>query len=349
MRKLNTLALALIGVALAVGSLSFALAANTATPPITRRAVVPGVAGDTSTFNPGSSTSTPTPTPEVFGCAGLRTNIKILADDDAGFDRTAVASSLFALVNAERPDGITDSSPRFAPFESRVVEVTASLVGFRRTSGGGIELVISAGPGGDLMAASFPSQSCLANASDADRAAANAARIALMQKCGNAPDSGVFKPLGGTATLQGVPFWGAKHTDGYGSPSGIELGPVLKFDFNPATECSANAKPTPTPSPTTVVSEILTSVYPQSLARGDELQITILTVPRTAGKLCGYQLWDAEVNLVSSSDPVATGADGLVTWSVTIPGDMPIGQARVQPNCPGLPTNGSAPFMVTAN
>jgi nucleoid-associated protein YgaU len=36
----------------------------------------------------------------------------------------------------------------------------------------------------------------------------NAARIALVQKCGNPPDSGIFKPLGGTAILQGTGWAG---------------------------------------------------------------------------------------------------------------------------------------------
>ncbi|MEO8540760.1 MAG: hypothetical protein ABI577_13555 [bacterium] len=346
MRKIHTIALALIGVALGVGTLSFALAANTAAPALTRRAIMPGVAGDNSVFIPGSGTSTPTP--EVGGCAGLRTNVKILADSAAGFDRTAVASSLFALVNEPRPDGITDGSARFAPFESRVVEITASLVGYKRTAGGGIDLVITQGGGGDIMLVSFPSQSCLAGTNSSDGAAVNSARIALMQQCGNPPDSGVFKPLGGSATIQGVPFWGPKRTDGSGAPSGVELGPALKFTFNPATSCDANASKTPYPTATAtpVVTQVLISVSPQQAHPGDEIVVTIIMVPLASGRLCGYQLWDSEVTLVSSAELAPTGSNGRITWNVTLPSDIHLGVARVQPVCPGLPTNGSAPLAI---
>lgn len=343
MRKIHTIALALAGVALGVTSLTFAMAATTATPDLTRRAMLPGIAADSSSNNPGATTSTPVPS----GCAGFRTPVRILTDAGAGFDRTPVASSLFALVAATRPDGLTDSSARISPFESRVVEVTATLVGFRRTSGGGVELVISQGAGGDIMLAAFPSVSCMADASDADRAAVSSARIALQQVCGNAPDSGVFKPLGGTAKFQGVPFWGSKRTDGMGSPSGIELGPVLGFEFNPATSCDANASKTPFPTATAtpVLLEILMNVNPQEARPGDTVTLTVITVPAIAGRSCSHKLTDSNSHIVSQGSKL-TGADGKASWVIILPANMPLGQARATPSCVGGNTDGSEPIDI---
>lgn len=340
MQKLNTLVLGIVGVVLFAGSLSFAFAANTAAPQLTRRAIVPGVAGDDSTFNPATG-QTSTPTPEVYGCAGFRTPIKILSDADAGFDRTASPSSFAALVAATRPDGLTDSSARVAPFEARVVEITASLVGYRRTSGGGIELVISQGAGGDLMAASFPSASCLLGSNDQDRAAVNSARIALMQTCGNPPDSGVFKPLGGTATLQGVPFWGAKRTDGYGAPSGIELGPVFKFEFNPATSCDADASKTPYPTATStpVLQEIPINVAPANAYPGQAIVVTIRTVPVVVGRSCSYKIFDSTGQTVAQGTTV-TNAQGEAIFNATLPLTTALGNASAVPSCVGGVTDG---------
>jgi len=346
MRKLNTLALAIAGMALFAGSLSFALAASSAAPTLTRRAIVPAVASDDSSFNPGQQS---TPTPEPFGCAGLRTPIKILTDPDAGFDRTPVASSFAALSGATRPDGITDSTPRFEPFESQVVEITAALVGFRRTSGGGVELVITQGGGGDLVAASFPSPSCLATASDADRAAVNMARIALAQSCGNPPDSGIFKPLGGTATLRGVPFWGSKRTDGYGASSGVELGPVLGFTFNPATSCDADAAKTPYPTATStpVLQEMTINVSPAQPSPGDALVVTIRTIPAVVGRSCSFKIYDSTMRFVAEGTTL-TNAQGEAIFQTTLPADTALGVGGATPYCVGGNTDGSFLLRVVA-
>lgn len=345
MRKLNTFGLALLGLLLAAGSLSFALAANPPAPQLTRRAFMPAVAGDDSAFIPSQSTPTPA---QSSGCAGLRTEVKVLADALAAFDRTPQLAAVNILLAAARPEGITDSTPRIVPAEARVVEVTAYLLGYRRTSSGGIDLAIAQSPGGEAITASFPGASCLSDTPDADKGAMNAARIGLQQACGNPPSSGIFKPLGGSAKLRGVPFWGSKHTNTIGAASGIELGPVLFFEFNDATSCDADAAKTPFPTktPTPVVQEILTNVLPQVASPGATIQVTISTDPAVAGKLCGYQIWDSNVQLVSEAQPGPTGADGKVSWQVTLPPGMPLGEARVQPMCPGLPTDGSARLTI---
>ena len=348
MRNLNTLALAVVGIALFAGSLSFAFAADSPLPQLTRRAIVPALAGDDSASNPGSS-QTSTPTPQSFGCAGLRTPIKVLTDKDAGFSRVPVTSSFAALVAPARPAWITDGTARIQPRESQVVEITASLVGFRRTNGGGVELVLAQGAGGDLMAASFPSQSCLLGSSNEDRAAVNAARIALVQKCGNPPDSGIFKPLGGTATIQGVPIWGSKHTDGYGAPSGIELGPVLKFDFNPATSCDADASKTPYPTATNtpVLQEMTINVTPATASPGQAVVVTIRTIPAVVGRSCTFTITDSSMTQVAQGTTL-TNAQGEAVFNTTLPLTTALGVAGAKPACVGGNTDGSFTLRIVA-
>jgi|GEM_PF-5362261 len=361
MRNLNIFGLAAAGIALAAASLGFAVAADSPrerAPQLagTSRVFLPAVAGDDSTLDPdhtpdalptASATSSATPIPA--GCAGPRTPVKILADGGS-FDRTPQASTVGLLMIMERPGGITNATARIAPDETRVVEVTANLLGFSRTASGGIDLAIAMTPGGQAMIASFPGNGCMTSTGIQDKAQVNAARLALQQACGNPPDSGAFKPLGGTAKITGVPFWGKQHTNTLGAASGIELGPVLKFEFNPATSCDADASKTPYPTatPTPVVQEILIGIGPQVSTPGSDLTIMIITVPAVAGKMCGYEIWDPHIKLVASAPLTATGADGRITWTITLPADMALGESRVQPKCPGLPTDGSARLTIVA-
>ena len=365
MRKIHTTALALLGVALGAGSLTFAVAADPpSTPDLAYRAVMPGVAGDDVSHDPANgggtlptstatktTTATPSATAQPLGCAGLRTPVKVLGDGGAGFVREPEAGTVFGLLAAPRPDGITNATSRFVPFEARVVEVTATLVGFRRTPGGGIDLTISQVGGGPTMLASFPGLSCMTGTADDDKGLIGAARNALQFECGNPPDSGAFKPLGGKAKLRGVPFWGTKRTDQYaGAVSGIELGPVLGFEFDDATSCDANAAQTPRPTktPTPVLQEILINVIPNpGIKRGSTIQINVITVPAIAGRICHWEMWDANDQTHAVGEVKVTEADGWARWTFDVPLDMPLGQARVAPRCVDAVTDGSARLQVT--
>ena len=46
------------------------------------------------------------------------------------------------------------------------------------------------------------------------------------------------------------------------------------------------------------------------------------------------------------SAPLATAANGIASWTLTIPLDMALGQARVQAKCTGMGSAGSAPFTI---
>ncbi len=363
MRNLNNSLLAIVGLALGAMSLGLAIAADDEPEPdATSRVFLPGIAGDDSTFNPGQGTGTVTPSPSATvsptattvpaGCAGPRTNVKILADAAAGFDKTPQDTTVGLLMIGERPDGITNATPRIEPGEARVVSVTAHLLGYERTNGGGIDLAISMVAGGEAMIASFPGHGCTDDTPTELRALMNAARLNLVQACGNPPDSGAFKPIGGTAEITGVPFWGREHTNTLGAASGIELGPVLSFAFNPATSCDVNASKTPYPTatPTPVVTEVLISVFPQVASPGQSVDVTVITVPAVANKFCSFEIWgpDPVGSVVASGGPASTGADGRIVWSVPLPEGMTLGSYRVQRDCPGLPTAGAARLNVVA-
>ena len=346
MRKIHTTGLALLGLALAVASFGLATAADPPQPELTQRAFMPAVAGDDSSFKQQAATSTPIPT---SGCAGLRTPVKTLSDALAGFDRTPQDTTVSILLAQARPADIADATARLIPFEGRVVEVEASVVGFRRTANGGIDLAIAPVGSSEPIVASMPGAGCL-NASGTsldDRAAINKARTDLQLACGNPPDSGIFKALGGTATVRGVPFWGTRHSDMQGAGSGIELGPVLFFEFNPATSCDANASKTPYPTatPTPVIQEIRINLLPQVAQLGQTIVITIDTIPDILGLQCTYELWQG-FNMLSNPPSKPTNAAGEVSWEYTIPVTMPLGQASVTPKCLGANTDGSARLTI---
>lgn len=346
MRKIHALTLTLIGVLLGAASVSLALAADPPGPTLQRRAFMPAVAGDDASFSPGGGTPGGTATPtSVAGCAGLRTTVKTLSDG-AAFSREPAAASVMGLLAAPRPDGITNETPRIAPFEARVVELSASLVGFRRTAGGGIDLIITQSEGGETMLASFPPLNCLGDTGSIDTGLVGAARSALLFACGNPPGSGMFKPLGGSATIRGVPFWGPPSNDQEkGAVTGIELGPVMGFEFDDATSCDADASKTPYPTktPTPVLQEIRINVIPNpQVHRGQEIEVNVNTVPAILGRTCWWEMWDVNSAPVATGAQKQTGVDGWARWTFTIPEDMPLGQARVAPRCVDANTTGSA-------
>jgi hypothetical protein len=272
------------------------------------------------------------------------------------------------LLALERPAGLGSASPRDLTSEGRALELGAWLRGAMRTQGGGIELLVSASPGGPLLRARFPSIECAAGASAADRAAMEAARVAFIQRCG-VPPAGQWRPLGGPVTLVGVPAWGERRLSGIdGAPSGIELAPVLDFDMPEGATCDPTQLPGPVPgfgqpggpTPTATPSaalEMLVHVDPVRVNRGAQVTVTIIVQepagaggtprPGPAGIQCSYKAFDVALNELARGGPSPTGADGTVSWTFTIPATAVLDTAsrengRVQPTCQGISPRGSA-------
>lgn len=358
MRLPHLAVVAAAGVALAFASLPFALAADQQAPALVRQAVLPVVAGDDSngfsTFATPAPAATSTPAPQLNTCAGQRSPVKTLTDQAAAFDRAAVPSSVFALLELERPT-VGPATGRIAPAESGVVELNVWLRGFTRKSSGAIELLISTGPTGPVMMANFPPQGCISDAAQADQSAMTTARIALVNRCGLPITSGITE-IAGPAKVRGVPFWGAQKFDGIsGAGSGIELGPVLSFEMAEGLDCKpetyANGIPTPTPVP--VPDSITIGLIPQTAPVGATVAVTIYTQPAMAGVSCSWEARDHGQGdglgaIMGVGETKLTGPDGTVSWELVIPLNALTGSdGRVTPKCSGVNTTGSARLTIT--
>lgn len=352
MRLPHLAVVAAAGVAFAFASLPFALAADQPAPALVRQAILPVVAGDDAAGFGLPATAAPaataTPAPPLNTCAGERSPVKTLSDTAAAFDRTAAASSIFALQALERP-AVGPASPRLAPTETGVVELNVWLRGFIRRNNGAIELLVSNSATGAVMMANFPPQGCLSGAAPEDQAAMTTARIDLVSRCG-LPITGGMTTIAGPATLRAVPFWGTQRPDGVaGAPSGIELGPVLAFEMAEGLDCDPETYkdgiPTPTPIP--VPDTITINLTPQTAARGTTIAVTIYTQPAMSGVACSFVAWDNGIELMAQGETKQTGPEGTVSWSFAIPLDAATGDdGRVTPSCAGVNTTGSGRLVI---
>jgi hypothetical protein len=314
-----------------------------------RQAFLPVVAGDDAFGFGLPATATTTPAAPLNTCAGERSPVKTLTDDAAAFERTPVASSIFALHALERPT-VGPATPRLAPVETAVVELDVWLRGFIRRNNGAIELLISNSPSGAILMANFPPQSCIGDAAPADQAAMTTARIDLVSRCG-LPITGGMLEIAGPAKLRAVPFWGTQRPDGVtGAATGIELGPVVAFEMAPGLDCDPETYKDgiPTPTPVPVPDTITVNLLPQGAARGTTITVTIFTQPAMSGVACSYVAWDNGLELMAQGETKQTGPDGTAAWQFTIPVDAATGtDGRVTPSCAGVNTTGSGRLVIT--
>lgn len=364
MRYLAALAPALLGALL----VSLAAAGSSSTAPqsaFPHRIILPAVAADSASAAPPPATPTSppaptaTPTPAANAACGYRADVRALADPLAGeVDRDPVPRTIATLLALQRPPGLTAASPRQLDSEGRAVALTAWLRGAMRTPQNTIELLISTGPDAPLLRARLVSTACSQGASDADRAAMEAARIAFLNRCG-VPSASQWTPLGGQVTLVGVPAWGEPRTSGVdGAPSGIELAPVLAFAMEPGAGCDPGQPFGPTPAPTPgPVLELLVRVDPyRYVPRGTLVTVTLIVQeppppggtprPGPAGIACRFDAYDHTGQRIGGGGPAPTGPGGTVTFTFTIPQDAAAGgpnqPGSVVPRCDGLATRGGA-------
>ena len=160
-------------------------------------------------------------------CGVERWPVKTLADPDASrVSRSAVRRTVDGLAHLPVVVGI--GGARGVGTELMRVKVSAKLVGIKAEADGDFHLVIKDPSTGMRMIAEFPNQGCTHGASAALRTKMQAARVAVVDACGFAPNSD-YHHLTGTATVTGVPFFDLLHRQTGHAPNGIELHPVLKF------------------------------------------------------------------------------------------------------------------------
>jgi len=169
------------------------------------------------------------------GCPGKwRWGVKTLTDnpDNASVNfssKLKTVAQLGALAKPSAPINIGSRDlPRQSGPEKKTYRVNAVLVKMRKEDDGDIHLVIAdPGPDGKRMVAEFPKTTCPPATTSPRRPDMEAARKALTDHCGSAPNAFTKGMLEGTATLKGVGLFDYKHA-GDQADNGIELHPVVK-------------------------------------------------------------------------------------------------------------------------
>jgi hypothetical protein len=166
-------------------------------------------------------------TPRALTCGVERWPVKTLADPDARrISKTAVKGTVDKLARLQVGAGFQGA--RGAGAELKRVKLIAKLVGIKAESDGDFHLVIKDPTTGMKMIAEFPNQTCTHGASAKLRANMQAARVAVVDACGFAPNSG-YRHLTGTVSVTGIPFFDFLHRQTGHAPNGVELHPVLAF------------------------------------------------------------------------------------------------------------------------
>ncbi len=326
MRHRSAIVVAVSGVLLMFGSLSLVLAADSPATPVQRRAVLPILAGDSASLS-NSSTATPTPTPPGFGCAGPRTAIRTLSDAGATFARTPSNSSVAGLTSIQKP-AQAPGLERLAATETGVVRLTAYIASTATDSGGNLVVQVAQSPNDFSISAGIPLSSCANGASEADKAAFGAARVAVLTSCGATGS----QPLGGKIEIEGVPHWA---TNGAGQPV-ISLWPVLAFKLADGWTCKGQPPTvTPTATPVPPIDVLYLSVDPQGVDAGGTVRLTAQSEPPGPGHICNPTFTDSESTSwpLPGVAPKATGANGSVWWDIVIPLQAAVGRGSFMVNC----------------
>jgi hypothetical protein len=193
-----------------------------------------------------------TTAPNGVVCNGQeRWPVKTLSDldvDQVRLDPSQIKqTTVKALRQKKKPPGSGEPDRnRIGPVETTVYEVKAALVearwiwntresvALKKKGDRDIHLVIAAASDPALtMIVEFPDPACV-KAAPALKKMIRDARNAFIDCEGLMPSADKpFKPLTGTATINGVGFFDRPHATGH-APSGIELHPVLAFS---STDC----------------------------------------------------------------------------------------------------------------
>jgi hypothetical protein len=176
--------------------------------------------------------SEPTATAESK-CGSNRWDVKTLSDaKDVSF--TPTPTTVEKLVKVKKPDNprIGPKTPRQSPVEFTTYRLRARLMQTGREGDSDIHLVIAPpGKTSPQMIVEFPAKECLDRLSKVKRKASmNGAWKKFDTACGALPKK--FHPLQGEAEITGVGFLDIVHGRTRGQArNGIELHPVLKFDY----------------------------------------------------------------------------------------------------------------------
>ena len=167
-------------------------------------------------------------------CSGPRADVQTLTDKDVSdIDGTQIIGvRVSALAQFPLPDQLPDRS-RFNPYETTIYRTGAQLVRAHLGPNQEIELVVADPDTAQTITAVFPDAArCSQGADPVFLQLMQQARQQFVAAMGT-PGAGAFSPLNGQAVMTGIGF--IYQLGNGGDQAGIELSPVLDFQFVPTT------------------------------------------------------------------------------------------------------------------
>lgn len=161
-------------------------------------------------------------------CSVYRGDVKTLGDPAAANISDALQpTSVKALRNLPNPHLTKNDSkrPRMAPVEQTIYRMNVKLVSFKLEKDNDIHVIVAGPVSRKRMIVEFVLPEC----GKRRQAQMANARFSLQSRCGVATRK--FQRLQGTALITGVGFYDDLHRQKGAAPNGIELHPVLSFQF----------------------------------------------------------------------------------------------------------------------
>jgi hypothetical protein len=301
----------------------------------------PGTTSSPTATATSTSTATATPTTPASVCGSGHASLANFTDPGAAsLVRDPQAVTTRFLRTQTRPS-LPTTATRSAPLETTVYTVDVKLVSMTQSADHAIHVVVADGETGESFLVSFPGESCIASVGPDDHGQMFNSRTKLRQACGNPPTSGTTN-LRGSATITGPGFWGSLTSIG-SAVNGVEIGPVLGFDFTDDASCDpTHFVPTPTPTVpanwTYTVGVDVSRLF--GVPPGTMAMALVQTYPPVPGLTCSvvYASPPDQNNYIAVDPdpalaPQVTGPDGTATWHWQIPPDSPLGLGRFDTLC----------------
>lgn len=160
-------------------------------------------------------------------CGGTLWKLMTLSDTGkSAVHWTPAATSVSDIAKLTAPKKITTA--RSSAFQKQVWNFTTVIQSWRLASNGELVFQLFDVATSTYMNAYMPSAACLSSTARG-RAQMLATRNDFLKQCGAA--SGIWQPLGATASVSGVGFWNSVKTTAGALKNGAELRPLLSVNI----------------------------------------------------------------------------------------------------------------------
>jgi hypothetical protein len=186
-------------------------------------------------------------------CPTERASVKTLSDPDAGLvDFTPQDSTVHDLAALPRPQALPPDN-RIPPTEETTFRLTAYLREMKLEADGDISVVLIDPNADAQVRIEFPDTGCSPAAQSPHEAAMAAARQGFINLYGQ-PSADHSTLIEGVVIVTGVGFFDSLHGERGAALNGIELHPVLSFDW--PISITPSPVPTPTGTPTPIPTDL---------------------------------------------------------------------------------------------